>query len=226
LNEQRRDGIITTMKSLPALVSVIIAAGLSAGCHRPVTDLADHKRTVLISKSALDQAWDETLDVLREHNFEPDRRDHRAGLITTRASISQQWFEFWRADAQGSYQWAESALHSIRRWVEVRFVPKADNYEITVTVHVQRKSQPERQVTTASGALQIYREKLPIYTGERLGTGQGVRWIEIGTDPKLENYLLERIERRLPIDALEANHEPVKNTGPNVRGPAALHELG
>lgn len=184
---------------------MVLPMAAIVGCQRPVRDITMtvRKPTVSIETAALSQAWDEILDVLREHNMEPDRQDFRARIITTHPEVSGQWFEFWRADAQGLYQRLESSLHTIRRRVEVRFQPADGRLKLDLVVHVQRKTQPERQVTTASGALQIYREKLPIYTGEKLPAGEGVYWVDLGTDPLFEKYLLERIRRRLPGQNIE-----------------------
>jgi hypothetical protein len=79
---------------------------------------------LVIADDDYDAAWDEIVEVLREHYFIPDRQDRRTGIIITHPSVSQQWFEFWRDDTRGWYQWAESSLHTIRRIVEVRFIPK------------------------------------------------------------------------------------------------------
>lgn len=185
-----------------AIVSTILMVGLLGGCHGSAREVDSYKRSLVIAGDHVDQAWDEILDVLRDHNFEPDRQDHRAGIITTHPTVSQQWFEFWRADAPGLYQWCESSLHNIRRWVEVKFEHGSDAQQtvLTLTVHIERKAQPQRQVTTASGALQIYRDKVPTYAGEQLSAKEAVRWVDVGTDSRLEQYLLQRMERRLSVE--------------------------
>lgn len=186
------------MKSAVLVLVAVLAVVVSGGCSQSRGAFSEQgPASVGITKDGFDQAWDETLDVLREYNFEPDRQDVRAGVITTFPVVSQQWFEFWRADAQGWDQWLESSLHLLRRWVEVRFQPAPDGYTMLLTVYIERKSQPERQATTASGALQIYREKLPIYTGETLKADEAVRWIAVGYDGRLAEYLLSQIENRL-----------------------------
>lgn len=167
------------------------------GCQRPAVELRADTADIRVSKDDLPQSWDEVRDVLAEHNFEADYQSLRAGRMITAPTVSQQWFEFWRDDAQGRYQWLESSLHTIRRRVEVAFVPADDGYQVNLFVYIQRKSRPERQVTTASGALQIYREKLPIYTGEKVPAGGQVDWVHIGRDDRLEAYLRERIVNRL-----------------------------
>jgi len=185
------------MSTVTRVILILALPVLVFSCQRPAERLTLETPEMFVTKADHDQAWDEILEVLREHDFTPEYVNPRFGIIRTYPTISQQWFEFWRADAQGWYQWLESSLHTIRRHVQVKFTPKDDRYKVDVTVYVQRKSQPERQVTTASGALQIYGEKLPIYTGEKLAAGEGVHWVDLGTDQALADYLVERIERRL-----------------------------
>jgi hypothetical protein len=196
------NGMIRVMKI--ALYTLCIGlAMLAVGCQRPTWDIATSTPVLTVNKDAFDVGWDETLDVLRDHNFEPDRQDVRAGIITTHPTVSSQFFEFWRADAQGFYPWLESSLHTLRRWAEVRFVPADGSFTIEVIVHVERKSQPERQVSTSTGALQIFRENLPTYTGEKVSDKEAVHWVDLGTDRRLGKYLLEKICRRLPAQSAE-----------------------
>jgi len=172
---------------------------VGSGCQHPREPIQPSSRTLVINKSQIDIVWDETLDVLREHYFVPDRQDRRAGLIVSYPTVSKQWFEFWRDDAQGCYQVAESSLHNIRRSVEVKFVPAKDRYEIRMTVYIQRKSQPQRQITTSSGAFQIFRDNAPLYiSGQSADRNEIVEWVNVGEDVRLANYLLGRLERRLP----------------------------
>ena len=159
---------------------------------------------LVIADDDYDAAWDEIVEVLREHYFIPDRQDRRTGIIITHPSVSQQWFEFWRDDARGWYQWAESSLHTIRRIVEVRFIPKDNNkIEIRVKVKVQRKNQLQRQVTSSSGALQAFRQDVPTYMGQSMKSSEMAEWTDLGEDVKLEQYLLAQIHKRL------INAEPI-----------------
>ncbi len=70
-------------------------------------------------------------------------------------------------------------------------------YRVTVQVDKQRYSSPERQVTTASGALAIYSERLPTTEGLRADRAQ-VDWVPLGRDALLEEFLLTRIAERVP----------------------------
>ena len=49
--------------------------------------------------------------------------DREGGLIISQRTTSGQWFEFWRIDAQGRYQQAESSLATIGRTVTVEVTP-------------------------------------------------------------------------------------------------------
>lgn len=194
------------MKRTMLILSALIIAGCF-GCHSPTGELQVIRGDIRIVKDDLKPSWDEVLDVLSEHNFAADYQSLRVGRIITEPVVSQQWFEFWRDDAQGRYQWLESSLHTMRRRVEVTFAPANDGYRMTLFAYVERKSQPERQVTTASGAIQIYREKLPIYTGEKVAAGEQVYWVDVGRDDRLEAYLLERIASRLGVGVEPAEPE-------------------
>lgn len=141
---------------------------------------------------------DATLTLLREHDLPPQRVDRQDGLVVTRPTTGQQWFEFWRRDSQGGYQLLESSIHTIRRIVTVRVAPTdvetaQDAFNVSVRVDKERYSAPERQVTTASGALAIYSERLPTTEGLLASKAAGEHWVPLGRDVLLERYLLERI---------------------------------
>lgn len=172
-------------------------AGLIVGCNRPHPPVQPPAEVLVINQGRIDDVWDETLDVLREHYFIPDRQDRRAGTIVTYPTLSKQWFEFWRDDAQGEYEVAESSIQSIRRQVEVKFVPVKDKYEVRFCVHVQRKNQPARQITDSAAVIMAFRDRTPLVTGE-LADPRDVVWVDVGEDTKLANYLLQRLERRIP----------------------------
>lgn len=160
----------------------------------------------------------DTMTVLRENEFEPARLSREQGRLVTAPRTSQQFFEFWRHDAIGPYQFFESSVHTTRRIVRVQFlpldeparkaqaaglhdVPAADltgEYRLVVQVDKERYSAPERQITTASGALRIYNEALPTEEGIRRSRDRSEHWIPQGRDVLLENYLLSKILKRIP----------------------------
>lgn len=69
------------------------------------------------------------------------------------------------------------------------------DYIVTIEVQKERYSAPERQVTTASGALSIYNERLPTTDGLRKARTPGESWVPQGRDAELERWLLERAVR-------------------------------
>ncbi len=191
-------------KMVPTFCLILFFVGM-VGCQQPHAPSQPAAQTLLINKGDIDLAWDETLDVLREHYFVPDRQDRRAGLIVSYPDTSKQWFEFWRDDAQGSFEVAESSLHNIRRTVEVRFVPVKDKYEIKVCVLVHRESAPSRQVTSSSGVQMAFRDSVPLVTGETARRSRVLRWVFVGEDMRLANYLVRRLERRIPDSEMNCN---------------------
>jgi len=199
------------MNQKSLMLMTVFTGIILAGCNQPHPPVQPPPQALRIDKDLLDDAWDEALEVLREHYFIPDRQDRRAGLIVTYPTNSKQWFEFWRDDAQGGYEVAESSIHNVRRLVEVRFVPAGGQYEIRVCVRVQRKSQPPIQITDSAGTLLAFRDRAPLMTGETPNRASIISWVGIGEDVKLANYLLRRIERRLPESDLTEQGESTKS---------------
>ncbi|MDX2200753.1 MAG: hypothetical protein SF069_17485 [Phycisphaerae bacterium] len=66
-------------------------------------------------------------------------------------------------------------------------------YVLTVVVNKERYSAPERQVTTTSGALGIYSERLPTTEGLRRAQAPGATWLPQGRDALLERQLLDEL---------------------------------
>ena len=164
---------------------------------------------------------DETLTLLRELDFPPDRVDRQAGTIAAGPSTGGQWFEIWRRDVYGGYQILESSMHTIRREVGVTIEPvsgdaDSDEYRLSVEVKKFRYSAPDRQVTTASGALAIYSERVPTTEGLRNAASRGHSWVPLGRDGLLEKALLSRIAELVPGGVAE--DVPVAPAEPDESG--------
>lgn len=175
---------------------------LLAGCEAPPQAVGPTVATVQIPDR--DAFIDTTLTLLRELDLPPRRVDRERGMVVSQPSTSGQWFEFWRGDSRGAYQLFESSLHTMRRIVTISIEPESptpgrpntETHKLDVAVEKERYSAPERQVTTASGALAIYNERLPTEEGLRGGASRGEHWTPLGRDLLLEEYLLERILER------------------------------
>lgn len=72
-------------------------------------------------------------------------------------------------------------------------MPLGGRFRVSVEVAKERYSAPERQVTTASGALGIYNERLPTTEGLRGARSRGAHWVPLGRDPLLEARLLAAV---------------------------------
>ena len=187
-------GTITAM--MRALGTILIAlAGMAivSGCQStpPVrTPVAAD-----LGVADFDRLWDATLEVLRRYNFQLDRRDRRMGVITTHPITSAQSFEFWRHEVIGSRSQAEADLHTIRRQATIELNPAEtkDTVHLAVRVEVFRLSVPERQVTTASSALQVFGSRLPTAEGRIETRQESEHWVDLGRDSQLEAAILRRI---------------------------------
>lgn len=69
----------------------------------------------------------------------------------------------------------------------------AKEYRLSVQVQKLRYSAPDRQITTASGALGLFDKKIPTTEGLRAARDRSAHWIPLGRDAALEDYLLLEI---------------------------------
>jgi hypothetical protein len=177
--------------------AALVLLALLAGCQAPVPPGGPTERVVTISD--YERFVDDALTLLRLNNFTPDYVDRARGVILSEPETSGQWFEPWRRDAQGAYQLTEASLHTIRRMVTIHVMPLDDeagaaaSYRLTVRVNKSRYSAPERQITTASGALNMYSIRTPTVYGERGKASQRVHWVPLGRDALLESYFVEQL---------------------------------
>ncbi len=173
-----------------------MAGLLLTGCHAPPT--ASGPTELVVHVSDREVLMERVATLLRERDFAPQRFDTHEGLIVSKPSTSQQWFEFWRHDAIGAYQLFEASIHTIRRIVTVHFRTLPDDpqaCQVQIEVAKQRYSAPERQVTTSSGALGIYSERLPTTRGRLERKADVEHWVSLGRDVLLERYLADLIAR-------------------------------
>ncbi len=199
-----------------------VALGLTllalAGCQAPPPPSGPTELTLHVPD--YEAFVDSSLSTLRLYDFKPDRVDRVGGLIVTAPTTSGQWFEWWRVDSLGAYQTCEASLHTTRRIVTVNIVPAAADtgvapvpepvetspttaptggtYRVAVQVDKQRYSAPERQITTASGALAIYSERTPTVEGLRGPRSRRVEWVPLGRDGLLESFLLAKLAAARP----------------------------
>ena len=183
---------------------------LLSGCHAPGQPSGPTEMVLHVPDH--EAFFDASLSVLRLYDFPPDRADRTRGLIVSHPTTSGQFFEWWRVDSRGGYQTLESSLHTMRRIVTVNIEPavgresttapatgeSGELYRVRVQVDKSRYSAPERQITTTSGALAIYSERVPTVEGLRGPQSRGAQWVPLGRDALLESFLLEKLSTAAP----------------------------
>lgn len=179
---------------LPLSCALLAAA---SGCLGPRRDHYQSSCQLIFVEPSddADRLWRAIEDTLRRHRYRMDRVDRRAGVITTMPAISQHVFEFWRQDVVTWPDLWESTLNPIRRWVEVRLDRTQDNAwrELTVMVHKERLSSPDRQFNSTGAAYQYFGESLPSITGRDRAWENDSHWLAEGRDAAMEEYLLRDI---------------------------------
>ncbi len=130
-------------------------------------------------------------DVLIRMHFAIEKLDAEQGLVRTRPLRGAQFFELWRSDNAGSYNWEEANLQSVRRAVELRVMreavdrrpegdpkrdesrlgtqaggacslqPTASRLRLECEVLVQRLSLPPNEVAGVSEAYRIHSSSMP-----------------------------------------------------------------
>ena len=211
LDECRDRRTIHAMRSTSLFLSAAVLMAC-LGCHEPAAMTGPTvTRVAIAGDDEFDRLWDSAAEVLRAHNFWPDRQDRNARTITTFPDTSPQYWEFWRPFPTGDVEHLEANVTTVRRRVEVHFAPvaQAKEYDMFVRVDVERYCLAERQVTDAASAFQMFGAKLPTTEG-RLDIGHaGAYWLPIGRDGQMESALLARTLRRYggegtrPFDADE-----------------------
>jgi len=135
--------------------AVVVAAGAFVlGCGNYTTpQVAPATQTP--AQRNFDALWQGSLEVLRRYHFEIDRRDPRAGVITTRRMLARHWFEFWRPDAVTAEDLAEGTLQTVNLQATVRIAPvagKDGQFAAGVEVAVFRPRRLGREIIAAGEA--------------------------------------------------------------------------
>jgi len=180
------------------------------GCQAPSQPSGPTEMTVRIVDK--DRFLDDAMTVLREHDFAPRQLDRETGLVVAGPSTSGQWFELWRADTRGKYNFLEANLHTVRNTVTLKLDPASPTassapastepstsgpspelFRFIVQVDKERLSAFERQVTTTGAALTMFSERAPTEEGYRDKLATTRQWVPKGRNELLETYLMRRI---------------------------------
>ena len=154
-----------------------------------------------VSSSDFDALWQAVEKSLEARMFRIDRRDYRAGLLTTYPLISRQFFEFWRRDTLGIDDVTESSLNSMRRTVrvEIEHHEETGMYVATPRVEVERYSDAGRRLTSAAMYRTAFKRTTARGTPESdAGINlQSRYWYTVGSDERLEAAIVRAAQKRL-----------------------------
>ena len=168
------------------------------GCMAPAQPIGRTAALLSVSDAdAFERLWEASARVLRRNHLQPTREDRVAGVIQSSPTVTESWFEFWRRDVVDGYSFAEAQLHTIRRAALIKMdrSEEPDEYIVSVRVNKERLSMPERQVTSAAGAIQMFGSGLPTTSGKMVAAAKARAWIPLGRDGNLEARLLGEIIR-------------------------------
>jgi len=138
-------------------------------------------------------------NVLGRMQFAIEKADVQHGYIRTQPLTGAQAFEFWRRDNVGQYNTAEANLQTVRRTVEINVSSEQGQVCADCVVTVERISLPERQTVGATRASGLFTRSSSSLQRLELNPNQqeGMTWIELGRDGRLETEILRRLKARL-----------------------------
>jgi hypothetical protein len=175
----------------------MLCALFVAGCAKP-----NRNETVEpICPTGIDkqQAMLIAEDVLSKLHFSIDKSDANLGVIKTRPLTAAQFFEFWRKDNVGAFNFDEANLHSIRRIAEININQQDTHLCISCKVNTQRLYLPEQEAASRSQLYEIFskstqtKQKLILNPKQK----EGMAWVDLGNDPKLAAVILKQIESKI-----------------------------
>ncbi|HEY2585223.1 MAG TPA: hypothetical protein VGI81_05615 [Tepidisphaeraceae bacterium] len=146
--------------------------------------------------------WDACRLAAEADGFVIDRRDYRAGLLTTQPLLSKQFYEFWRGDVRSAHDLAQSSLGMMRRTARFSIERLPDGtYQATPTVLVERDELLQRRITSVDQYQNAFAVQQMDVVRESEKSGADVAaeyWYPVGRDKALEHQLADAVHDRLP----------------------------
>ncbi|MHC4173025.1 MAG: hypothetical protein ACYTBX_07285 [Planctomycetota bacterium] len=191
----------------PLVLAVFAALSLLAGC----AETQRYEAAEQICAENIDklEAMQIAEDVLAKMHFTIEKADAESGLVRTRPLPGAQFFEFWRSDNVGAFNYAEANLHSTRRVVELDISQKDGTVCIGCDAKVYKLSLPEHHVSSSARAYEMFSESSSLLQVIRLNPEQeaAMAWVNLGSDRQLETEILKRISSMLDIEYQESSIE-------------------
>ncbi len=169
-----------------------------AGCVTPgATQQAAYLSNPLILPAANDEvAWEKTVEILHEYQFQIARENKLDGVIETEYKVGAGLLEPWHYDAVGLEERIEGSLQSVRRRAVVSLSRSTDGYVVSVEVFKELEDLDGLAANSAGGA--TFQESSPLDRDLNQVIGQSARsnWISLGRDGKLEQAVLHSLRQK------------------------------
>jgi hypothetical protein len=178
------------------LIALCLPLLVISGC---CTAPKDAKVISISTPARSDAAFKAAQTVLENMHFDIEKADPNAGVISTRPLSAGQFFELWRSDTVGCYNFLESNTSSIIRTAEITVTPAEQGTKMTCAVSTRRLDMPSQEANSSTDAFGLFTKNaggLQSLTLNRT-TRAGARWVDLGYDERLENRILERIQDRI-----------------------------
>jgi hypothetical protein len=152
-----------------------------------------------VTAGDFDRLFNAAERVARNHYFNIDQADRRAGLIVTAPETSKQFFEIWRDDSGTARGTIDSSLSTHRRTLRYEFTRNPDNtFTVVPKILIERYSTQGRRVTVPAQAPAAFDapadEWDPAY---RHYPWDPSYWYATGRDTELEKQIAHSIESRV-----------------------------
>ncbi|MHC4265394.1 MAG: hypothetical protein ACYSUK_05605 [Planctomycetota bacterium] len=182
------------------VIILLFCCFLTGGCGKQ--EQLETVDRICVETSSEQHVMQTAQDVLGQMQFKIEKADESAGYIRTLPLGGGQFFEVWREDNVGSYNFGESNLHSLRRIVELQVSPQDDHMCVEGTARTYRLSLPESQQLSVIHAFEVFTRSKSELQEFELSDHQkeNMAWVELGRDEALTNEILRRIEAAVKED--------------------------
>ena len=157
--------------------------------------------SITVQHRSFNRLWTAAEDTAREFGFRLDRKDRRAGILTTEPVTSKQIFELWRCDTGNASQAAQNSLDSYRRFLRFDFTKIPSGYAVVPRVVIERYTQAEQPITSSAYLRSIYgAQRIPAQGTRESDRGlylPRAYWYATGRDTALEDTIARAVLKKL-----------------------------
>jgi hypothetical protein len=183
-------------KPMEWLIAGVALTAIAGCCSKQCPKTPNYICAQGVDKQAVMNA---SQDVLEDMHFTIEKADTDAGYISTRPLAGAQFFEFWRSDTVGCYNFTEANLYSVTRTAEINITPKDGTFCVECKVDTRRLSMPSREISSATELPGLFTRSNSGLQKLQLSKVQKKKavWIDMGPDPALQARILEKIGKQI-----------------------------